>query len=428
MLSVLVAVGTAAWESDFVGALQHQRGLQVVRRCVDIADLLAAASSGRAQAALVSTALSGLDAEAVVRLAEQGVQVVGVVTGGSASQTARLRSLNITALVDAETPEAVCPAVSEISVSAGHPRRDPASDVTFDVNRLDDTQVPPAASQRGKLVAVWGPGGGAGRTTVALGLASELAARGVCSLLVDADVYGGSVASMLAMLDESSGILAAARSANTGNLDASTLARQVREVTPLLCVLTGLPRADRWPQLRPSALSVLLRQARGLAAFTVVDVGFSLEQDEELSFDTSAPRRNGATLLVLEEAERVLAVGSADPIGLTRLTRGVVDLREAVPGVGVEVVVNRMRPSLGWSQDDVRETFARFTGVDTIRFLPEDRPACDRALVEGRTLAEVAPDSALRSALGKLAAEMAGLQPADRRRGRLRRILTGSSI
>src|SRR4029450_5414941 len=128
MLSVLVAVGTAAWESDFVGALQHQRGLQVVRRCVDIADLLAAASSGRAQAALVSTTLSGLDAEAVVRLAEPGVPVAGGVTGGSASQAARLRSLNITTLVDAETPEALCPAVSEISVSAGHPGRGPAGE------------------------------------------------------------------------------------------------------------------------------------------------------------------------------------------------------------------------------------------------------------------------------------------------------------
>jgi MinD-like ATPase involved in chromosome partitioning or flagellar assembly len=423
MLSVLVAVGAAAWESDFVAALEHQRGLQVVRRCVDVTDLLAAASSGRAQAALVSTSLSGLDAEAVVRLADQGVEVVGVVTGGSSSQTSRLRNLNIKVLVDAEIPEAISPALTEVAAGVGHHRGDPASHV----RGPDDTLVHTERPQGGDIVAVWGPGGGAGRSTVALGLASELSTQGVSTLLVDADVYGGSLASMLAMLDESSGILAAARSANNGNLDISTLARQAREVTPLLRVLTGLPRADRWPQLRPSALSVLLGQARAIAAFIVVDVGFSLEQDEELSLDTSAPRRNGATLLVLEEAERVLAVGSADTIGLTRLTRGVVDLREAVPGVGVEVVVNRMRPSLGWSEEEVRETVARFTGVDTIRFLPEDRPACDRALVEGRTLAEVAPDSGLRSALGGLAAELAGLPPADRRRGRLRRMLTGSS-
>jgi hypothetical protein len=74
----------------------------------------------------------------------------------------------------------------------------------------------------------------------------------------------------------------------------------------------------------------------------------------------------------------------------------------------------------------VRDTVARLTGVETIHFLPEDRSGCDRALMEGRTLEEVVPDSALRSALGRLAAGLAGVPVADRRRGRLRRMLTGS--
>ena len=54
----------------------------------------------------------------------------------------------------------------------------------------------------------------------------------------------------------------------------------------------------------------------------VVDCGFSLEADEEISFDTVAPRRNGATLAVLSDADLVLAVGSADPPGMERLVRG----------------------------------------------------------------------------------------------------------
>ncbi|MEP6528021.1 MAG: P-loop NTPase [Nocardioidaceae bacterium] len=422
MLTVLVAVGAASWESDFVASLQHQRGMRVVRRCVDIADLLAAASSGRAQAALVSTALVGLDADAVSRLADRGVDAIGVVTGGSSSQAARLKGLNISVLVDAEAPEAIATALTEAEAGRAQHRAD------LPGHPDEDDMAAGAPTQRGSTIAVWGPSGGPGRSTVALGLATELSEGGASTMLIDADVYGGSVAAMLAMLDESSGVLAAARSANTGSLDADTLAQQAREVAPMLRVLTGLPRADRWPQLRPSALSVLLARSRTLAAFTVVDLGFSLEQDEELSFDTAAPRRNGATLLVIEEADRVLAVGSADPIGLGRLTRGVVDLREAVPGVDVEIVVNRMRPSLGWSQEEVRETVARFTGVDTIRFLPEDRSACDRALVEGRTLAEVAPDSALRFELGRLAGDLLGVSVADRRRGRLRRMLTGSAL
>jgi MinD-like ATPase involved in chromosome partitioning or flagellar assembly len=207
----------------------------------------------------------------------------------------------------------------------------------------------------GRLVAVWGPAGAPGRSTVAVGLAAACAERGLPTLLVDADVYGGAISSMLAMLDEVSGILAAARLANTGSLDLPALHQQVREIGPCLRVLTGLPRADRWPQLRPAALAQVLHVARQMAPVVVVDCGFSLEQDEELSFDTAAPRRNGATLTTLERADTVLAVGSADPLGLTRLARGVLDLREAVPGVDAAMVVNRTRSSLGWSRDEVAE-------------------------------------------------------------------------
>ena len=49
----------------------------------------------------------------------------------------------------------------------------------------------------------------------------------------------------------------------------------------------------------------MLAAARALADFTVVDCGFCLETDEELSFDTLAPRRNGATLAVLDDADLV---------------------------------------------------------------------------------------------------------------------------
>ena len=50
----------------------------MVRRCVDLADLLAAAGGGRAVAALVSADLRRLDREVLARIRAQGVAVVGV--------------------------------------------------------------------------------------------------------------------------------------------------------------------------------------------------------------------------------------------------------------------------------------------------------------------------------------------------------------
>ena len=48
---------------------------------------------------------------------------------------------------------------------------------------------------------------------------------------------------------------------------------------------------------------------RVVADLVVVDCAAPLEQDEELVFDTAAPRRNAATLVALECADEVVVVG-----------------------------------------------------------------------------------------------------------------------
>ncbi|WNB86384.1 hypothetical protein [Cellulomonas sp. ATA003] len=110
--------------------------------------------------------------------------------------------------------------------------------------------------------------------------------------MVDADTYGGTVAQVLGLLDEAPGIAAAARAAGQGGLDVAALARLTPEVGDGLRVLTGISRADRWPELPGSSLDVVWQTARGLTPWVVVDCGFCLEQDEVLSYDTHAP---GAT-------------------------------------------------------------------------------------------------------------------------------------
>jgi Flp pilus assembly CpaE family ATPase len=159
----------------------------------------------------------------------------------------------------------------------------------------------------------------------------------------------------------------------------------------------------------------------------VVDCGFCLEQDEELAYDTAAPRRNGATLTFLEAADTVLAVGSADPVGLQRLVRGLGELKEAVPGIAPQVVVNRLRATgvPGDAEKEIRAALQRYAGVEDVAFVPLDVAALDGALAAGRTLAEAASASPARTALAALAASIAGVPRAQRRRGLLRRRSTG---
>jgi len=276
--------------------------------------------------------------------------------------------------------------------------------------------------RRGRLVAVWGPAGAPGRTTVAVGVAAELAAGGAEVLLVDADTYAASIAQVLGLLDESPGLVAAVRSGLDGRLDPATLARLAPVVAPRLRVLTGLTRAARWSELRPAGLQAVWSSARRLVDHVVVDLAPPLEEDDELSYDTAAPRRNGAALDVLRAADDVLVVGSADPVGLQRLVRGLQDLAVVVPGVAPQVVVNRVRADAVGRNPRlrVREALDRFAGVRDLRLVPDDRPATDRALLSGRTLHEAAPDSPASVALRATATGLStaqGRQPGTRGAG-----------
>ncbi|MGZ4545484.1 MAG: AAA family ATPase [Blastococcus sp.] len=422
-LQVFTAVTGAAWESELVGALDRaDHGVTVVRRCVDVSELLAAAATGTGQAALLSAELRRLDADAVARLDAAGVAVVGLVEPGDERAAERLRQLGVPRVLAADAePEAIAQALREAVSGAPAAGRDVA-DPRAALPALGVPVLPAETpAGRGRVVAVWGPTGAPGRTTVAVGMADEAARLGVSTLLVDADVYGGVVAQVLGLLDESPGLAGAARQAGSGTLDTAALVRLAWAVRPQLRVLTGLARPDRWPELRPRAVTAVLDEARHHAELTVVDCGFSLEDDEELSFDTAAPRRNGATLAVLDAADTVLCVSGADPVALQRSIRALDELRDVLPGVEPVVVVNQVRrgPVAGDPRREIAEALERFAGREVSFFLPADRRATDAALASGRTLAEVAAASPLRLALRSLTAAVAGVsEPATGRRGR----------
>ena len=419
-LQVFTAVTGAAWESELVGALDRaDHGVTVVRRCVDVSELLAAAATGTGQAALLSGELRRLDVDAVARLGAAGVAVVGLVDPGDERAAERLRQLGVRFVLPADAePQTIARTLRDAVagvLTGGRDVADPTAALPLLGTPVESEE--PAAGP-GRIVAVWGPTGAPGRTTVAVGIADEAARLGVSTLRVDADVYGGVVAQVLGLLDESPGLAGAARQASTGALDGAGLLRLAWTVRPHLRVLTGLARADRWPELRPRAVAAVLEEARRLADLVVVDCSFNLEDDEELSFDTAAPRRNGVTLAVLESADVVVCVSGADPVALQRSIRGLDELRDALPDVDPVLVVNQVRrgPVPGDPQREIAEALERFSGREARFFLPADRRATDAALAGGRTLAEVAPTSPLRMALRSMAASLAGVpEPASGR-------------
>lgn len=375
--SVVVAAGGAAWESRVLREIETSRSMQLVRRCVDVAELLAVAPSTAAGAALVATELPGLDADAVFRLERAGVRVIGL------GDDERRRALGIDVRGE---PGALEQAVAE----AGSPPEPEMSD----------------HHSIARTIAVWGSSGAPGRSTVAASLAASFARSGRDTVLVDADTYGGSIAQMLAMLDEVSGLMAACRAANQGRAD--EVADHLLDVEPRLRLLSGIPRADMWPQVRPGALELVLQRLRNDADVVVADCAFSLESGE----GTGGMGRSQVTRHLLSVADDVLVVGRADPVGLSRLVRAVHDLYDLVE-VEPVLVVNLMRSSLGWAEREVAGTLTRLTGIEPVTFIPADVAAVDLAVMRGQLPRVAAPSSAFVSAVDDLAASLAPVVPSS---------------
>ncbi|PWH05168.1 pilus assembly protein CpaE [Brachybacterium endophyticum] len=372
-------------------------GARIVRRCADLAETTAVAAAGIGDVVVIDLGVRGLDRDAAADLLRAGTAVVGLRSEeGAATRT----SLGLRTVVDASAslPELLEACERAIGGEGASGAEEPWVQDAGEGDEADEHRVPPAP-----LLAVWGPGGAPGRSTVAANLAAELADAGTGTVLVDADTHNPALSQMLGVLDESPGLVAACRAAARDTLDADTLDALLPSARGRLHLLSGIGVPARWAEVHRASLDDVWTGLRGRGGIVVADVGAPLEEDEELSYDTAAPQRNAAALSALSRADTVIAVVSADPISITRLARERDRLGEL--GVGeMHVVVNRVGPPANAAR--VTELIRGRLPAASVTCLPEDSSVCRRAAWDGALLAETAPRSALRRALRDLAAAL----------------------
>src|SRR5688500_18829311 len=150
---VLIVASGAAWETDVLRLLGAHPGVVVLKRCVDVDDLLAAASAGQADVAVLGLDAPGLDVAATDHLRRHRVRPVAILPRGASPEAGRLRAarIGISTLVDEDELEALPAAVTAVDDEPTPlEERTGGTDGTLGV--AEPATVPGPA---GRVIAVW---------------------------------------------------------------------------------------------------------------------------------------------------------------------------------------------------------------------------------------------------------------------------------
>lgn len=312
----------------------------------------------------------------------------------------------------------------------------PGSDYALHVqNENNDGTLPqhpdinqdPAAPSRyqpghrlGTIVTVWGTHGAPGRSTIAFNLAALAAQQGQQVCLIDADTYAPSLDALMALEDTGSGLAILCSDADRAQLDEKK-AGAIMERVPLkngtFDFLSGITSSSRWPEVRARAFAEVLEWLKHRYDLVICDVAAPIEVDEELTFDGPAPRRNAATLTALACADRVIALGEADVIGLPRLINLAREVQSRpdlfAPETDVQYWLNRSRrEAAGFNPEaKMRDNWARYLSVPLTGVIPYERKVMDRLRRNGEALLEVAPRHAVVQSLEAMLEGMYAVRP-----------------
>lgn len=404
MIDVIVAVDVE-YESAVVAAVSGLRDARVVRRPADETELLAVVAGGAGDVIVLSRWFPGVDADVVARMREGGGRIVGF--GEDTALFARWGIVHTLA-----------PGAS--AAQTGTVLRDCAEAVQAPPRPAEPPRAVRDPQRTGEVIAVWGTGSSPGRSTVALTLAHLASRTGGRTTLVDADTVSSSLTPALGLLDEAPQLAALCRLVVGGGAHApEAVADRLVEIEPGFEVVTGLSRAERWPEIRGGVLTEVLDRLATRADRVIVDVSDRIDPDDPYAdphYD-----RHQATRAVLDRADRVLLVASGDPLGLQRLVRLLESDRAQRHREQLTVIVNRVRAAAVGPEPHarIRSVLSRFAGIDDLVLLPDDPAALDAALLAGRSPVEVARRSPfVRAVHDDLVPLLPGIAPRRSRRRR----------
>jgi len=397
MRNIVLALGNAEWESQFVSALSHpMNGLRIQRRCVDGVDVRAAVQLVETEAVLLSDHTARVDDDLLLELDARSIAVIALT-----ADPGRWEQLGVSNIIRVDERNALA-----------------AVPLVNSVMRDGKVEVAQPDLPAGRLIAVAGFGGAAGRSTCTRELGWQLSVMQQATVIVDADTYNASLHQELLRESGASGLLEICRAHETRKLSAETFSNHVDVLNDKLHLVSGLPRSSRWMDLRAAALVGVWGVARAAYESVVVDVGPVLENDQTLLHEAHLPRRHSAALTALDVAQTTILCARGDSVGVSRLVRGFHEYHDLFAHTQVHVVVW----GGGSTQRDVAQAISRHTGLNSISHIARDEALMQDALTKGQPASALKPKSQVAKAYAALAEQLCATQE-DVAQKRLARVL-----
>jgi pilus assembly protein CpaE len=251
--------------------------------------------------------------------------------------------------------------------------------------RLRIEEITPA--ERGRLIALLGPSGGSGSSTLAVNIATVLAKEHKNCALLDLKLEAGDLA---ALLDLKPTHTLADLCLNAAHMDRVMFERSlVRHATGVHVLAPPGTYADV-THVKPEGVRLAVMLARASFPYVVVDLDHSFREEQ---------------LEVLRQADVVLLILRLDFTSLRHALRTLEHLEQL--GVGkekVKLVVNRY----GRAREVPRGKAEDALGMKILHYIPDDPKTINRANNNGVPVVLEAPSAKVSRSLTRLAASVNG--------------------
>lgn len=381
-ITVLVADAKSKSRQEVTGLLRRDRGVDIVGEASDGREALDMARSIRPNIVLLSGSIIGLDAISVVEeivLASPDTAVIVIVDEPDLDLIRRLMRAGARDCAVRPLDEELVGTIKSVA-AAMQKQRDAFTH-----------SVAPSATP-GKVIAIYSPQGGAGKSVIAANLAVALA-KSVAGtkervVLVDLNLQFGDIDLML-NLNPVNTIAGLAQKGHTG-LDTELVEQYLTTHDASGLKILVAPSTPQY--------------AESVTVYTVEQTLEVLRQTYDYVIVDTPSQLQDTTLAALDAASTILLVTSLDLLALHKTRTALDMLQQLYPAEKIQILLNRANSEVGITVQDVEAAL----GTSLKAQIPSDGRLVVTSVNEGKPFVLFSPQTVIARRIQALASEILG--------------------